>query len=102
MEQVDIIVNCGFKSQKIVKPMSTSIISSRDPVGEKLKVLCYNKEFEVDLTKFTKPTKETIESGKIKIDIYISLVCLENGSHMIKISNEIENKPNKFNFFINT
>ena len=57
MEQVDIIVNCGFKSQKIVKPMSTSIISSRDPVGEKLKVFCYNKEFEVDLTKIHRTNK---------------------------------------------
>ena len=99
MEQVDIVVNCGFKSQKIVKPMSTSIISSREVAGQKLTVFCYDREFEVDLTKFTEPTKETIESGQIKIDVYIKLVCLENGSHMIIISNEIENKTNKFNFF---
>ncbi|KAK8845840.1 hypothetical protein M9Y10_020763 [Tritrichomonas musculus] len=94
---IDIVVKCGFHSKCIVKPMSTSIISSRDLVGQKLTVFCYTQEFDVDLTKFSEPDKKTIESENIKIDIYFKLVCLENGSHMIIVSNEIENKPNRFN-----
>lgn len=94
---VDVIVNKGLESQQIVKTMTTSIISSRDLVGQKLKVECYNHEYEIDLNKFTEPTKETIKIDTVCIDIYFKLVCLENGSHLIIVSNEIENKPNRFN-----
>ena len=98
-EKVDIAVNCGFRSKNIVKPMSTSIISARDLVGQKLTINCYDQEFEIDLTKFTEPTQKTIVFENNKIDIYFKLVCLENGSHLIIVSNEIENKPNHFNLF---
>ena len=97
VEQIDVVVHCGFPSQIIIKPMSTGIISSRDLVGQNLKVYCYTQCFEVDLTKFTEVRHETIETEEIKIDIYFKLVCLENGSHMIIVSNEVENKVNRFN-----
>ncbi|KAK8888552.1 hypothetical protein M9Y10_033283 [Tritrichomonas musculus] len=95
----EIVVYYGSHSQKIVKPMSTSIISSRDLVGQKLKISCYNRKIKVNLTKFTEPTENILEMEDIKLTVFTKLVCLENGSHMIIVSNEIENKPNRFNLF---